>query len=407
MQKVHIIGTGLGYADLSPARLKLIDQAQILVGGKRQLSWFELHPGLKIEIKPPVDDIIRNIQEWMNSRRVVVLTSGDPLFYGIGRRLIRDLGADNVEIHPNMSVMSAAFARIKHSWEDAAWVSLHARPVHTLLPALAGNRPLFVYTDGQNSPVKVAEILEQYCPDRWRMCVLERLGRDDERVRWLDPAEAVGESFLEPNALILQPDFEGRGAAHELNLGTPDEHYVHQEGMITKSEVRAVTLARLGLNPESVFWDLGSGSGAIAVEACLFVTRGMVVAVEKNPDRLAQIRENLLRFQTPHVKVLQLNLPEGMDDLPDPDRVFIGGGGPDLSEIIRISAKRLIPGGRIVLNLVVLETLNRALETIKELGMKPEVVQVQISRGQEMPGGIRLSAGNPVFILSASKKKDK
>jgi len=96
-----------------------------------------------------------------------------------------------------------------------------------------------------------------------------------------------------------------------------------------------------------------------------------------------------------------------MDALPDPDRVFIGGGGPDLPEIIRIAAGRLKPGGRIVLNLVVLETLNRALETIKELGMKPEVVQVQVSRGQEMPGGIRLSAGNPVFILSASKKKDK
>ena len=407
MQKVHIVGTGLGYADLSPARLKLINQAHILVGGKEQLSWFDKHSGLKKEIKPPIDEVVRDIQGWMNSRQVVVLASGDPLFYGIGSRLIRDLGPDSVEIHPNISIMSSAFARIKQPWEDAAWVSLHGRGTHALLPALGGKRPLFVYTDAQNSPVKVAEILEQHCPGGWRMCVLERLGRNDERVRWLDPAEAVGESFLEPNALILQPDFEGNGPARELNLGTPDEHYVHQEGMITKYEVRAVTLARLRLLPDNVFWDLGSGSGAIAVEACLFITRGMVVAVEKNPERLTQIRENLLRFQTPHVKVLQLNQPEGMDALPDPDRVFIGGGGPDLPEIIRIAADRLKPGGRIVLNVVVLETLNRALENLKEAGMKPEVVQIQVSRGQEMPGGIRLSAGNPVFILSASKKKEK
>ncbi|EFI33872.1 precorrin-6y C5,15-methyltransferase (decarboxylating), CbiE subunit [Desulfonatronospira thiodismutans ASO3-1] len=401
MPGVQVIGTGLGYEDLTARHLEIIQDSHVLVGGQEQLDWFPGHPGIKRRITSPLDDLIQDIRNWMLDRQVAVLASGDPLFYGIGRRLILDLGADHLEVHPNISVMAGAFARIRTPWDQAAWVSLHGRSHSHLLAALDSGRPLFVFTDPRNSPARAAQILEQNKSAGWSMCVLERLGRPDERVRWFSPAEAADEEFMEPNALILFPAPEKPQEPRVLTLGTPDHFYLHQRGMITKSEVRAVSLAKLGLEPGHVFWDLGSASGSMAIEAAMFTTGGRIVAVEKDPERISHIRENIRRFQTPGVEVLQMDLPEGIQDLPPPDRVFIGGGGEDLPEIIRQTARILKPGGRIVLNLVVFETLHKAVEILNSLDFSTEVIQVQISRGRQMPGGVRLQAQNPVFVLSA------
>lgn len=403
MPRVQVIGTGLGYNDLTAMHLEIIHNSHVLVGGREQLDWFAHHPGIKRKITSPVEDVIQDIRNWMLDRQVAVLASGDPLFYGIGRRLILDLGAEHLEVHPNISVMAGAFARIRMPWDQAAWVSLHGRSQSDLLAALDSGRPLFVFTDPKNSPARAASILEKhnYGSGGWSMCVLERLGRPDERIRWFSPAEAAGEEFMEPNALILFPVPENPGQPRALTLGTPDHLYLHQRGMITKSEVRAVSLAKLGLQPGHVFWDLGSASGSMAIEAAMFTTGGRIMAVEKDPERISHIRENIRRFQVPGIEVLQMDLPRGMQDLPPPDRVFIGGGGEDLPEIIHQTAKILQPGGRIVMNLVVFETLHKAVETLNSLDFSTEVIQVQISRGKKMPGGVRLQAQNPVFVLSA------
>ena len=401
MQKVQVIGTGLEYADLTPRHLEIISQARILVGGREQLDWFPDHPGEKLEIKSPVQQVVDSIQAWMQDKQVVVLATGDPLFYGIGTTLIRDLGRENVDIHPNVSVMARAFSRIKKSWEDASWISLHGRNTRELLPTLALRKPLFVFTDSRNSPDQIARVVEQQAPGLWQMCVLECLGRPEERIRWLSLEQAGRESFQEPNSLILCPEQDSGFQSGAPTLGGPDEDYLHESGIITKPEVRAVTLSKLDLKPEHVFWDLGAGSGAVAVEASLFVTRGRILAVEKNPERLEHIQKNAQRFKAFQVETLLLELPRGMEDLPDPDRIFVGGGGRDLPEILRQATSRLKPDGRIVMNLVVLETLNQALDTLHELGMSTQTIQVQINQGSEIPGGTRFQAKNPVFVVSA------
>ncbi len=416
MHIVDVIGVGLDFADLTQKHHRIIEGGDILVGGKRHLGWFPAFSGEKREITSPVEAVIGDIRRWMNTRRVVVLASGDPLFFGIGESLVSRLGTENVQVHPNVSVMAAAFARIGRTWKDAAAVSLHGRGDDgKIAAALAGNRPVFVYTDGNNTPDKVARTAFANAPAGLRVCVLERLGQEDERIRWI---QGTGDEadFAEPNAVILLPDAEKEGGTqHRIHgfspvsppAGTSDDLYAHDAGMITKSEVRAVSISKLRLKPHHVMWDLGAGSGAVAIEASTALTSGRVAAVEKNRKRISNIRKNIRRFNAANVDIHHLALPEGNDDLPDPDRVFIGGGGKDLPEIIRMAAKRLKTGGRMVINAVVLETVAAALKALEEDGFDAETACVQVSRGEKMPSGIRFCAINPVFVISAKKPGDR
>lgn len=410
MNTIDVIGVGLGYADITEKHHAIIARAEVLVGGKRHLKWFPAHAGEKREITAPLEDVIGDIRDWMKYRQVAVLASGDPLFHGIGETLVATLGNERVVVHPNVSVMAAAFARIGRTWKDAAAVSMHGRDDDSALrAAVAENRPVFVFTDGRNTPARVAETAFAHAGFPLQMCVLERLGENNERIRWMDSAEgAAGVSFAAPNAMILLPvgDVKTPGERSRTETaapppGHPDGRFAHDADMITRAEIRAVSIAALRLAPHHVLWDLGAGSGSVGIEAAKALTRGRVAAVEKKPERVENIRTNICRFGARNVDVFQKTLPAGIDGLPPPDRVFIGGGGKDLPGIIRKSAPRLPAGGRMVVNAVVLETVAAALAEIRRLGMAYDVRCVQVSAGAGMPAGIRLRAGNPVFVISA------
>ncbi len=403
MATVSIMGMGLGLSDLGTRHLDIIAKADLLVGGERHLALFPDHPAEKKAITPPIEDLITDIRRFMNERKVVVLASGDPLFYGIGKTLAEKLGDDQVEILPNTSVMAEAFARIKRPWADAVVISLHGRDAEKdLAAALSRKNPIFLFTDHRRTPAHIARIVLEMAPGRWQIGVFECLGEPDENISWKPAADAMDCSFKEPNAVILWPDM----AAFDpfpLRLGAPDEIYQHERGLITKSEVRAVAIAKLRLGPDHVLWDLGAGSGSVAIEAAIFLTRGRSVAVEKHPGRAGHIRENIKRFNVPQVSVQELTLPQGMAALPEPDRVFMGGGGKDFEAVLESACGRLRAGGRIVVNLVVIETAAKCMRMLQELGFIIELVQIQVGKGAQMPMGTRISGTNPVFIISADK----
>jgi precorrin-6Y C5,15-methyltransferase (decarboxylating) len=233
---------------------------------------------------------------------------------------------------------------------------------------------------------------------------MERLGSPLERVAWLPLEDAARERFAEPNIALLQriPAGEAGGPARPC-LGLEDGEFDHPAGLITKGEARAVAIARLRLRPDHCLWDLGAGSGAVAVEAAAIVTRGPIVALERDPQRCARIRENRRRFGVVNLEVVEAELPAGLDGLPRPDRIFIGGGGRRLPAILRRAAAALAPGGRIVVNTVLLESLQRGRRTLAALGMHPETLLLQASHGRAMPWGERLAPENPVWILSGQK----
>jgi len=401
MDPVKIIGVGMGPQDLTDIHLKLIEQADILVGGKRLLDFFKDSTAQKQAIGKNIDDVSNFVKKKMKKQNIVVLASGDPLFFGIGAKLVRDLGPENVAIYPNISTVAAAFARIKEPWSGVQIISLHGKKnERQLLKALEKEDKLAVFTDPTKNPSWLAKRLFENEMIDFQICVFEKLGSSSERVGWYSLRQATVMEFSTPNLVVLK-----RGAKHSdtktnLYLGMPDSWFAHQEGLITKSEVRAVTLSKLRLLTNHILWDLGAGSGSISIEASLFVKRGRIFAVEKNLQRIEQIRKNKKRFNVKNLEIIQSVLPEGLADLPAPDRVIIGGGGKDLTKIIKGAAAQLKPNGIIVINTVLIPNFQIANETLHRLGFQTNVVQVQISRNKAMPWGERLDAQNPVWIIS-------
>ncbi len=408
MIAVEIVGMGISPDDLTDNLRTLIQRADILVGAERHLAVFPNVPARRQPLKRGLKPVTADIQRWMQTRKVVVLASGDPLFFGIGSYLIQNLGAENVVIHPNVSSVAAAFARLKIPWHNAVILSLHGRRGYRrFLDAVRQSEPVAVLTDPDNHPGRLARLcLENHIVDV-QMCVLERLGTGQERQRWTELTRAVRMRFREPNLAVFRRIPKRDRTQKTLHLGLAEDNFDHENSVITKPEVRAIVLSKLQLADQHVLWDLGAGSGSIAVEAALFIRTGSIVAVEKDARRVEQIRSNGQRFGVENLKIVQADLPDGLSRLPRPDRIFIGGGGRQIRKIIREAAELLKPRGVLVVNTVLIASLEAANRELGKLGFDPDVVQVQINRGRAMPWGSRLAAENPVWIISGKKPSTK
>jgi len=402
--KVIVIGFGMSVSDLTATHQEKIQQANILIGGKRHLAFFEhLHMEKRI-IDRDLDILLEFIREQMHDKQIVVLASGDPLYFGIGERLINHLGTENITCYPNYSSISAAFSKMNMPWHDAKVISLHGRGnFNDVRQAIEVYPKVAILTSPACSPTNIAKQLMKtnYSGQFW---VFERMGHSEEICRQYELGLASETKFLEPNIVIcISNDDAQKCSPEHVYLGMTENKFIHEKNMITRPEVRVVVLSKLRLQSDHIFWDLGAGCGSVAIESSVFITFGKIIAVEKNSRRVKQIKQNKMKFQVEHLEIVQQVLPEGLAKLPVPDRVFIGGGGSKLEEIILQVASRLKPEGIIVLNTVLIESFNKAYFTLKQLGFQISVTQVQISRSQTMPGGMRMAAQNPVWIITGSR----
>jgi len=399
---ITIIGTGVSPDDLTARQQAIIEAADILVGGRRLLAPFEHLACRKRIVDRDLTGLADFLEQAMADNAIVVLASGDPLFYGSGAFLAGRLGTANVRILPNVSAVAAAFARLGRPWQDVRVVSLHGRSrTGALLRHLAVGDTVAVYTDSERGPAWLADLLAGNGLADTQMTIFENLGLPGEARHEMTPAQARANAFGDLNLVVLEPD-PVRRTGPSLYVGMPEERFAHEKGLITKAEVRAVSLSRLRLFDRAVLWDLGAGSGAVSIEAGQFVTRGAIFSVEQHPERIRQIHENRSRFGIGNLEIVQRRLPDALADLPDPDRVFIGGGGRDLGEIVRLAAGRLKPSGVIVVNTVLLDNLAVARQALADHGLDPEVIQIQASRAKPMPFGTRLEAANPVWIVTGT-----
>jgi precorrin-6Y C5,15-methyltransferase (decarboxylating) len=401
-EKIHVVGLGMNWKSLPREYLEHIERAEVLIGGTRFLDAFPGHPGIRIPLKGSLEDVLARAREEMEAgRRVVVLADGDPLFFGIGKGVIEAAGRDHVELHPNVTALQAAAARIRVPWDRVKTVSLHGRKdLWPLLRALVGCHHVGVFTDGVNHPAAIAKELRRRTVHSFRMWVFENLWQEDERIGSYPLDEMEGLNFSALNFVILErtgfPEIP-------LRLGLSDDHYEHEKGLITKQEIRAVGLSLLGIEPQHTVWDLGAGCGSVAIEASFLAREGMVYAVEKSASRARTIRENIRRTGAYGVEVVESEMPACLVSLPDPDRVFIGGGlGQDV-EILSEALNRLRPGGGMVLHLVLLGSLSRVMRFLEEGGHPYTVAQIQVSRSRSLAGDERLEALNPVYVLSLTK----
>lgn len=402
MRQVHIVGLGLNPRDLPCEISQKIAKAQVLVGGQRLLDCFKGHPAIKVPIQSPLNETIERIRkEIMEEKEVVVLADGDPGFYGIGKRLLDALGRETVIIYPNVTTLQIAASRLKIPWHDIRSVSLHGRQdIQSLLTTLVGNDRVAVFTDSDFHPAKVADELVRRGIDTFDMYVFEELCTESEKIGCFELKEAAKRTFSSLNFIILD---RIKRAQIPLCLGLEDEKYLHQKGLITKKEIRAAGLAALEIEPHHTLWDLGAGCGSVAIEASVLANQGAILAVEKDTDRVKLIRENIKRTGAYSVAVIQGEMPGCLESLPDPDRVFIGGGMGRDNRVLEEACKRLKPGGNLVLHLVLIGSLARARDYLNGLNWPFSTTQVQVSRSKSTAGDQRLGALNPVFILSATK----
>ncbi len=425
MIPVHVIGLGMSPQDLTPQAREIIREAQVLVGGRRLLGYFPEHPARKITLGKDPEATLAQIPALAAEQRVVVLASGDPLYYGVGPLVVKVLGAEKVVVHPNITAVQAACARLQIAWQDAQIISLHGRTWEPLEEALGRAGKLIIYTAPEHTPAAIARLL-LVGQNEARMCVLEDLGQETERLTWLSPAEAKDREFSLLNLVVILPPIVAAKEALNvgvnlvftqeagrtpdsplqspgtvrLHLGLPEEALDHERGLITKTEVRAVVLAKLELHPGLVLWDVGAGCGSVGLEASLLVPGGRIIAVEQNEARAAQIRANGKKFGVENLEVVCGQAPGCLAGLPDPQRVFIGGGGKDLPAILQAVLGRLNRVGRVVVTAALLETLDAARQVLSAAGWRQEVVQLQVSRSQPLGEGVFMQALNPVWIVT-------
>jgi precorrin-6Y C5,15-methyltransferase (decarboxylating) len=405
MPQIAVIGiTDAGPDSLPPHLLHRVTEAEVLCGGERHLALFPQVGAERWIIRDNLAELIVRLKAEAPRKRIVILASGDPNFYGIGSYLSRHLPTEWLEIFPNVTAVQLAFARLNESWSDAVVVSAHGRPLEPVIAAVRAQAKVAILTDDHHTPAVIARVLLAAGVANRRAVVCEHLGGSRERVVETTLADLPQQEFAPLNVLILLSEQTDVLPTQASLFGLADHEFAHRDGMLTKQEVRAISLAKLRLRADSMVWDIGAGSGAVSVEAARIAWRGIIYAVERQAEALGFIRENLGKFHIPNVRIVKATAPEGLDALPDPDGVFIGGGGGRLQEIMRASAARLRPGGSIVVNAIALESVHEAVATLQEQGFTVEVTLVNIARSRALGSRLGFEALNPIYVISAHKE---
>jgi precorrin-6Y C5,15-methyltransferase (decarboxylating) len=417
-----VIGIGHdGPAGLSPDALDHIARAEILAGGVRHLAYFPDWRGEKIVFDADLSQRIARLQECAARRKTVVLASGDPLFYGIGRLLLEAFPREQLLFLPQISSLQLAFARIKMTWDDACIVSLHGRPMQALIPALRrGENKIAVFTDARNTPAAIGAFLREtgcaaISPLVW---VCENLNGPDERVTSWTPGELERETFSPLNIVIIlrSRDAERPGRAFPRGawergegvplLGIPEgmlRHRTRRGSLITRREIRLLSLCYLELCPQNVLWDVGAGSGSVSIEAACLNSTIEVFAIEKEEEAYRNLEENIRTFGTLGVHPIAGIAPDVFAQLPDPDAVFVGGSGGKLEAILAAVLERLKPKGRLVINCITLDNLARGWTWLRDHQAQPEVTSVQLAHSGPLGELFSLEPDKPLFILQARK----
>ncbi len=421
-----VIGTDAGGLAGLPARnLALVRAAQVLLAPQRLLAelppwWRQEQAAGRIAQEQPCPELLASdrpeqcfapLEEALAAGRpAVLLASGDPLWFGIGRLLLQRLGPERLRFHPAPSSLQLAFARIGRPWQDSTWVSLHGREPEPLAARLQ-QRPsaLAVLTDpSRGGAAEVRRILAASGLEAaYGLWLCERLGHPAERVQRLAPASPLP-ADLDPLHLVLliaEPPAPADPATLPL-FGLADGLFLQHDdrpGLMTKREVRIQLLAELELPERGVLWDVGAGVGSIGLEALRLRPGLDAWLVEQRGGGAGLIAANAERLGVTPAGVVEGRAPQALAALPDPDRVLLGGGGRERAAVLAAVLERLRPGGVVVIPLATVEALAELRPLLEQAGCAVAVGQHQAWRGTPLADGTRLAPLNPVLVLQGRR----
>ena len=373
-----VVGIGEdGIAGLAPAAQALIETAEVLVGGARHLGMVPDHGAERIRWERPLTVTIDAIAA-QRGRRVTVLASGDPMWYGIGVALSRRFPREEMAIVPQPSAFSLAAARLGWPLADCAAITLHGRPLDTLRLYLAPRRRVLILSEDGSTPRLVAELLTGLGWGPSELTVLAHLGGGRETIV-ADAAHSWGDRPVPDLITVAIACIPGPGArAFPQRAGLPDDAFEH-DGQLTKREVRAATLATLASLPGETLWDVGAGCGSIAIEWLREGEGRSAIAIERNPTRAAVIARNAAALGVPELRIVVGTAPEALKGLPRPQAIFIGGG-IGTAGLLPHAWASLLPCGRLVANVVTTEGEERLLEWHAQRG--GVLTRIAVSRAE-------------------------
>jgi precorrin-6Y C5,15-methyltransferase (decarboxylating) len=408
---IYIIGiSDDGLEGLSSAAVAKLNQADLIVGPASLVEKAASFSAKK-EVAGADLEKLATMLDKQSSQEIVVLAGGDPLFYGTARFLCDRLGKDRFEVVPHVSTMQLAFARVKESWEEAYLTNLATQPIDRVIERIRTAEKIGLFTSEQVTPAILAENLVQLGIDYFTIYVCENLGSPDERVTRGTPTEIARQRFGSLNVMILVrkpgvPDKPTNVVRRRL-FGNPDEMFLQSKpkrGLLTSSEVRAIALSEMELSPESIVWDVGAGSGSVAVEAASISDKGHVYAVEMDAEDYGMLVENTQRFGVRNLTPVLGQAPQAWSKLPDPDVVFVGGTGRMVTELVEAAWPRLRAGGRLLANVASMESVVALQNLIREkLKSEPMLLMIQVSRANPQFDRLRLESANPTFLIKTTK----
>ena len=414
---IAVVGIGLdGVEGLGASAREIIERATVLAGSKRHLSYFAEHPAEKLDLAN-LDCGIDAIARLNLDNSVVVLASGDPLFFGLGRLLLTKLDPATVTFYPHLSSVQLAFNRLKIPWQNAELVSVHGRSTDKLVELLKqGKEKIAVLTDAKNNPVAIAQLfLSLELPINYSFNICENLGGLSEKISKFSPLEVKKLSELDErhfanlNVLILIREVQ----QDNLNLATlpliglPDNSFLSfsdRPGLITKKEVRLAILGQLALQPQQIVWDVGAGTGSVSVEIARLCPSSQIFAVEKTSMGSSLITKNSQRFQVNNIVSINGKAPDVLEDLPNCDRVFIGGSGGNIVNILAICNRKIKKKGLIVMAFATIEYQLQAINWLNNNNWQYRLLQLQISRSTPISHLTRMTPLNPVTIITAFRQ---
>ncbi len=399
MSGISVIGVDGG--PLSAEASESLKRAALVAGGEHNLETLSVEPGRATVFKGDLSEALERIEA--SDGAVTVLASGDPGFFGIVRTLGERFGHENLRVFPAVSSVARAFAWDGLPWDDAVVVSGHGRDPRRAVNVCRVHPKVAVLTSPDFGPAELAEALDGL---ERTFVIAEKLGEAGERIFHGDAGTVAGMVWEDPNVVLVLdeeriPDSRGwisSSLQSPLRWALPEGEFEHRSGMITKSATRAFVLSRLGPGPGDLIWDIGAGSGSVAIECARL--GAAAIAVDCDPESCARIRRNAEHHGV-RLQIMEATAPQVLRDLSEPDAVFVGGSGGAFEEIVKLSAVRARRA--VVLALVTLERVVPAAQLLEDRGLEAETTFLQAS-GMKSVGNLhRLAAESAIFVVSGSR----
>ena len=400
MKKVTIIGIGVGNKDFLHKRsIAAIELSNCLIGSKRMLDCFS-HLNKPMYDSCNATEIYNYLTSNNEHSNFGVLVSGDTGFYSLSKKLTEML-LENIDIEieniPAIGSLQYFCSKLNLPWDNIHFVSAHGRNIN-IISNVMFNKKVFMLTGGELKPDNICKILKDKGLGHLKVSVGENLSYEDEKIVEDYASNIADIKFENLSVMIIHNDDALEYSSCLTAIG--DDEFITGKVPMTKSEVRTISISKLNLKNNFVVYDIGAGTGSISVETALKLNDGSLYAVEKNEDAVDLIKKNIEKFKAYNIEIIKSIAPEGIENLPKPDCVFIGGSSGNIDEIINVLLKKN-PYVNVVINAIALQSLNEALKCMEKYKFdNVEIVNVSISKSKKVGYYDMMMGQNPIFIIS-------